>query len=351
MTILRYLLLPFAGLYNLITRVRNHLFDIGHKKSFQFDTVVISVGNLNVGGSGKTPMIEYLIRLLIPYYKVATLSRGYGRRTSGYRTATDKDTARTIGDEPFQMFRKYGESVVVAVGEERALAIPSILLEHPEVQIILLDDAFQHRSVVPQFSILVTDIAKPFYKDFLLPFGRLREARKGATRANAIVVTKCNNISLELEQEVRTRIKQEVGEKPVFFSQLTYQSPVAIHHDGSIAKRVILVSGIGNSNSLEEFVKSNYELVRHFRYPDHHVYTSQELDTIHGFAKSNQVENIITTEKDMVKLIANSLTNQLNACHWFYLPIHAGFVKDGAEFDVMIKRLVESRIKEIEQAD
>lgn len=351
MTLFRYLLLPFAWLYNLITRVRNYLFDIGHKKSFEFNTVVISVGNLNVGGSGKTPMIEYLIRLLTPHYKVATLSRGYRRKTTGYRTATVDDTARSIGDEPFQMFRKFGELVVVAVGEERALAIPSILLEHPEVQIILLDDAFQHRSVVPQFSILVTDMAKPFYKDFLLPFGMLRESRIGAGRADAIVVTKCKNLTTAIEQEIREGIVKRAGKKPVFFSRLMYKIPLAINHEVPIAKRVILVSGIGNSNSLEEFVKSQYELVRHFRFPDHHVYTTQNLETIHNFARDNQVECIVTTEKDMVKLIATNLVNQLNACHWFYLPIHAEFVKDGSEFDVMIKHLVESHLKEIEEAD
>lgn len=162
MSLLKVLLWPLAVLYNLATRLRNYLYDIGHKPSFSFQTVIISVGNLNVGGSGKTPMIEYLVRLLKDRYSVAILSRGYGRKTKGFRLATDADDATTLGDEPYQYYRKFGNEVMVAVGEERALAIPTLLNEPKEPQVILLDDAFQHRTVVPQFSILLTDASKPF---------------------------------------------------------------------------------------------------------------------------------------------------------------------------------------------
>src|SRR4051812_38727618 len=191
MKIVRLLLYPFAVLYNLVTRLRNHLYDIGHKPAFQFETPVITIGNLNVGGSGKTPMVEYLVELLKKDFKVATLSRGYRRETKGYRTATDSDTVRHIGDEPMQLFRKFGKDINVIVGEDRVFAIPNILHDFPETNVILLDDALQHRSVRARLSILVTEYSHPFYNDFVLPFGRLREARRGASRSDIVVVTKC----------------------------------------------------------------------------------------------------------------------------------------------------------------
>src|SRR5258706_3745257 len=188
---MRPLLFPFSILYDLVTRIRNRLYDIGHKKSFRFETTVVGVGNLNVGGSGKTPMIEYLVKLLLPQHKVATLSRGYGRKTSGLRFATKSDTADTLGDEPFQFFRKFDHEVLVTVGEDRAYAIPNILLHRPLTDIILMDDAFQHRAVDPQLSILLTDYRQPFYSDWVLPAGNLREARAGAHRSDVVVITKC----------------------------------------------------------------------------------------------------------------------------------------------------------------
>lgn len=346
MALFKYLLLPFAGLYNLVTRIRNHLYDIGHKKSFEFNTIVISVGNLNVGGSGKTPMIEYLIHLLSPKYRVATLSRGYGRVTSGFHIANEHDNARTIGDEPFQLYRKFKDAVVVTVGEERALAIPTILNERPEIQVILLDDAFQHRTVIPQFSILVTDSAKPFYQDFVLPMGRLREARRGANRADVVVVTKCTNLSAEMESEIRKNLAAVVGNKPVFFTRLSYQAPVPINHVEKISAEVILVSGIANSINLEHEVAARFKIVKHFRYPDHHVYSTQEIDAIHRVAETNHIRSIITTEKDMVKLVKGLVKDRLAAQNWFYIPIQTTFVKDGSDFDNRILRLVNSKLEE-----
>lgn len=350
MFVFKYLLWPMACLYNLATHIRNHLYDIGHKKSFQFDTVVISVGNLNVGGSGKTPMIEYLIRLLINRYQLATLSRGYGRKTQGIRIASDGDNARTLGDEPFQLMRKFGDKINVVVGEERALAIPTILHQHPDVQVILMDDAFQHRTVMPQFSILVTDYAKPFYEDHTLPMGRLREARKGAGRADVIVVTKADGISA-IEMETMTQhIKKIVGDKPVCFSGLVYQHPLSIQHQNAIGKKVVLVSGIAKNNHFEKEVSKLYEVVRHFRFEDHHVYTKTDVQHIHQAADKHQVASILTTEKDMVKLIAPQLLPLLENKNWFYLPVRAFFIKDGMHFDEMVVRMVEEKLNEFSSA-
>ncbi len=347
MPFLKYLLLPFAGLYNGVTRLRNYLYDIGHKKSFQFDTVVISVGNLNVGGSGKTPMIEYLIRLLSDRYKVATLSRGYGRKTKGFHMATKKDDAQTIGDEPYQLLRKFGDKILVVVGEERALAIPTILNERPEVQVILMDDAFQHRAVVPQFSILVTDYEKPFYKDFLMPLGRLREARAGVSRAHTVVVTKCPELGAEGEEKIRNELHPLVGNKPVFFSSMNYQAPIAIGHSHPITTDVVLVSGIAKNGPLEREVAKRYKIHRHIKFPDHHAYTAAEIQSIHQTAVLCNVDSILTTEKDMVKLIGGSLFDLVKKKNWFYIPIQATFTKNGSDFDTMICHLIEDKLKEV----
>ncbi len=347
MAFFKYLLLPFAGLYNLATRLRNYLYDIGHRSSFQFDSVVISVGNLNVGGSGKTPMIEYLIRLLHDRYKIATLSRGYGRKTRGFHIATAQDDAKSIGDEPYQLVRKFGDKITVAVGEERALAIPTILNECPEVQIILMDDAFQHRAVVPQFSILVTDFEKPFYKDFLLPLGRLREARAGADRAHTVVVTKCHDLSAESENKIRAELNQMIGTKPVFFTNLTYQNAVPIGHTNSIGTGIILVSGIAKHTPLEKETSKQFKVLKHFKFPDHHAYTIENIRSIHQTADLHNVSSIVTTEKDMVKLISEPLFDEVRKKNWFYLPIQASFVKNGSDFDTMVIHLIEEKLKEV----
>jgi tetraacyldisaccharide 4'-kinase len=344
MHLLKYLLLPFAWLYNLITRLRNYLYDIGHKKSFQFDTIVISVGNLNVGGSGKTPMVEYLIRLLSSQYKVASLSRGYGRKTKGFRIAKDDDTALTLGDEPYQIFRKFKERIVVAVGEDRALAIPTILNECPEVQVILMDDAFQHRAVVPQFSILVTDYNKPFYKDFLMPFGRLREARDGAARADVVVMTKCADLNSDTENLIRQKLENQAGSKPVFFSRLKYNSPLGIDHAQSISNDIVLVSALANNSSFAHAMAKDFKVHHHVRFPDHHVYSISDIIAIHQKAEDCKADSILTTEKDMVKLIVPALVNEVSKKKWFYVPIEANFIKNGAEFDIMIKELIEENL-------
>lgn len=350
MFVFKYLLWPFAWLYDLATRIRNYLYDIGHKRSFEFDTVVISIGNLNVGGSGKTPMVEYLIRLLADRYQLATLSRGYGRKTQGIRISSEDDNARTIGDEPFQLSRKFDGAIKVVVGEERALAIPTILHQFPEVQVILMDDAFQHRAVKPQFSILVTDYEKPFYKDFLLPYGRLREARRGAYRADVIVVTKADRIS-EVEMEIMTSsIQNIVGEKPVFFSGLVYQEPLSVQHQNPIDKKVVLVSGIAKNSHFEKEVSKLYKVVKHFRFEDHHVYSIEDIQRIHKSASELQVNSILTTEKDMVKLIAPQLLPLLQNKNWFYLPVRSVFLKDGMHFDEIVLRMVEDKRQKLSSA-
>lgn len=342
MSILRFLLFPFSVLYNMVTRVRNHLYNIGYKHQIEFNRAVISVGNLNVGGSGKTPMIEYLIRLLQTHYRLATLSRGYGRKTKGVRLAGTEDTARTIGDEPFQYFRKFGNEVCVTVGEDRALGITEILFQQPDTRVILLDDAFQHRAVKPGFSILLTEYRKPFFKDFVLPMGLLREARSGADRADVIIVTKCPAATSQAQRdEFRQGIHRYAKNKTIFFSSIRYGTPQPINgKEWQIPLQVVIVSGIAQSKIFEAHLRSLYNVVKHFEFPDHHFYARQHIQQIHNFCRlQSQPTSIITTEKDMVRLLP--FREELTFA-WFYIPIEMIFIENGSEFDTLIHKAIQS---------
>ncbi len=334
--IMRIVLYPFAILYDFVTSLRNRLYDLGYKPSASFDLPVICIGNLSVGGTGKTPMVEYLIRLLSDRYKIATLSRGYKRTTRGFKIATSADNASTLGDEPYQFFRKFKDRVTVAVGEERALAIPAILQEQP-VNVILLDDAFQHRRVSPSFSILLTDFNRPFDQDVLLPAGRLRESRINAKRADVIVVTKCPptlspEVMMDLEKSIR-----KYSSKPVFFGTVHYGSPVSFGlSTHPITDDVILVTGIANAQPLAAFVRNNFRVVHHFEFADHHEYTENDIRMVLDKLKQNPSASLLTTEKDMVKLGAPAFLQILSACQLFFLPISIQFLKSGQDFDEML---------------
>ncbi len=353
MQFLKILLLPFSLLYHWVTKFRNHLYDIDYKKSFQFDTMVLSVGNLSVGGTGKSPMVEYLIRLLADENKITTLSRGYGRKTRGFRLANEDDNAATLGDEPFQFYTKYKQKINVAVGEERALAIPQILFEIPDNQMIILDDAYQHRTVIPNLSILLTDFSTPFFNDNLLPSGRLREAKSGANRADIIVVTKCpHDLSKEAQQELSEKIMTYAKKgTPIFFSGIKYLPPKNIREsDASVfSKNVLLVSGIANAAPLEEYVKSNFNLCAHLDFADHHNYGVKDLQQIKNkFAVIDCEEKVVlTTEKDAMRLSDEAFKSELAGLPIFYLPIQTYFLKNGDIFDANVLQVVNNKAKTV----
>lgn len=347
MRLLALLLSPFALIYYALTRFRNHLFDIGYKRSFQFDHPVISVGNLSVGGTGKSPMIEYIIRLLGERFQLTTLSRGYGRRSRGFKIAGENDDADTVGDEPFQFFLKYGDRVNVTVGEERALAIPEILFKFPSNQLILLDDAYQHRTVAPGLNILLTEYKRPFYDDWVLPSGRLREPRRGAKRADIIVVTKCPEDLHEKDME-GMKAKAGVYARPgasVFFSAIKYLDPKPVLKDAQIAfsENIYLFTGIANSQPLVQYVRSKYNLLFHKKFKDHHNYQKNDLKGIvtHFNQFSEDKKAILTTEKDMVKLLSESMRHEIRHLPIFYLPIECYFLKNGHIFDAEVQKAVQ----------
>jgi len=333
----KVLLSPFPLIYGGITSLRNHLFDIGYKRSFIFEIPVISVGNLSVGGSGKTPTVEYLIRMLKDRYRLATLSRGYGRRTRGFRLASNEDDFRTIGDEPFQYFYKFGEEVSVAVGEERALAIPEILYHKEETEVILLDDAYQHRTVLPSVNILLTDYNRPFFSDSVLPVGRLRESRKGAKRADIVLVTKCPHTIDEgvMEKIIISIRKYSKTEVPVFFTRVSYGRPTSIHNHQpqDIGKEVKAFSGIANNHLFKSYLEDTFTLTQFRAFRDHHEYSISEIRKLGETAREMP---LLTTEKDMVKLLHPDFIEVLKNAKIFYIPIVHEFIKNGTQFDDLI---------------
>lgn len=333
---LRLLLFPFSVMYDIVTSLRNELYDRGYKPSASFEMPVIGIGNLTVGGTGKTPMTEYLVRLLDPPFHVATLSRGYGRRSRGFRIAGKNDNAATIGDEPFQLYRKFGQRVPVAVGEDRALAIPLLLQATPATEVVLLDDAFQHRRVRPSLQVLLTDYNRPFYDDMLLPAGRLRESARGASRADIVVVTKCPSDMKEDEMMVIEENIRDYTDKPVFFSTISYGTPIGfMTAEKPIGESVILVTGIADARSIEAFVASHYKLVSHLKYADHHAYSANDMRKIASLAAKTGA-SVLTTEKDAVRMDSSVLAQHAGATGYFYIPVQTEFIKSGKDFDEMI---------------
>jgi len=338
-------------LYDGITRLRNKAYDHQKLRSISFESTLITVGNLTVGGTGKTPHVEYLIRLVQNKFKTATLSRGYGRKTKGVIIADETATAQKIADEPMQFYLKYGNQITVAVGESRLLAIPEIVFHQPDNEVILLDDAFQHRAVLSDFQILLSDFYRPFYQDFVLPVGRLRESRTGAKRADVIIVSKCPE-SLEIEQkkEIQKHIQKYCRTNtPIFFTGIRYLNPVSFSDNfPKISSKIILLTGIAQTQSLEEKLSKDFEIIQHLKFPDHADYTPKRLETIRQtFEKlSHEYSDlcILTTEKDFVKLKTPDLKEFWQSLPFFYLPIEIYFLDNSNGFIKLIFNAISQKI-------
>ncbi|MEO8235035.1 MAG: tetraacyldisaccharide 4'-kinase [Flavobacterium sp.] len=332
MNFLRKILFPFAILYGFITGIRNFLFDCGILKSYSFPVPVIAVGNLSVGGTGKTPQIEYLIRLLSNKYKIATLSRGYKRKSEGFILANSTSNAEILGDEPFQFYKKF-PNIQVAVDANRKNGIEQLLSLSTKPDIILLDDAFQHRKVKAGFYILLTAYNDLFTNDFMLPTGNLRESRSGAKRANMIIVTKCPRDISELAQNEikRSLLRRNNNQVEVFFTFIDYDDKIYSNSKTLNVNDIktvdkLLVAGIAKPESFFAYLQSENDecLV----YPDHHHFSEKDILEIKEKAK-NKI--IITTEKDFVRL-----SEKLPSESLFYLPIKSSFVNSGDDFDKKI---------------
>lgn len=336
---MKYLLYPFSVLYGSVMSFRNHLYNLGIRKSVKFGVNVIAVGNLSAGGTGKSPMVEYLINLLDNNsHKPATLSRGYKRKTRGFRLASDEDNASTLGDEPFQFWLKFKKKIPVAVGAERVMAIPEIMFEHEDRDVILCDDAFQHRALRANFNILLSTFNKPFFDDYPLPFGMLREARKGAERADVLVFTKCSD-QVKTQKNMYIEKANQYLKKgtPVFFTRINYQSPMEIFETNEAFKaEILLVTGLADSLQVVDYVSGKYNLKKHLEYSDHHDYKENDVDMIiNSFNELSQVGSIsiLTTEKDFVKI---KDIKELSTLPFFYLPIETEFLYEGDKFERLI---------------
>ena len=318
MNFLRKILFPLAFLYWLVTFIRNWLYDKGIFKSFSFDIPIIAVGNLSVGGTGKTPQIEYLIRLLSDNYKVAVLSRGYKRTTKGFILADENASASSIGDEPFQFYSKF-PNIQVAVDANRKSGIENLLQLPNKPDVVLLDDAFQHRKVKAGFYILLTAYDDLFCDDYILPFGNLREPSSGKKRADMIIVTKCpKDLSEIAQQKIREKLKVK---QQVFFTTIQYDDCVFGNDSQLLVSEIqseskVLVAGIAKPKLFFDFLKNDNDETLVF--PDHHDFSKQDCELI--LAKANG-RKIITTEKDFVRL--NGL---LPKAQLFYLPIKSTFL-------------------------
>ncbi|MFT3680482.1 MAG: tetraacyldisaccharide 4'-kinase [Ferruginibacter sp.] len=346
----RYLLFPFSFIYGAVIWVRNWLYDKNYLKPASFNFPIICVGNLAVGGTGKTPMAEYLIRLLKDEFKTATISRGYKRKTKGYGLADENTSALDIGDEPMQFHKKFPD-ISVAVGEERLVAIPQLLQDKPETNVIILDDAFQHRAVKAGLNILLTECDDLYTRDFLLPAGDLRDNRKSAARADIIVVTKCRH---SITEEKKADIIKELAPLPhqaIYFTEIIYARPyhlfTKLPASMSNSTDVLLVTGIANPKPLKDFLTHHVHTYDMLRYPDHHIFDSDDLKDIKKqFEKTASSDKIIlTTEKDGVRL--QKFEAELSGLPIYVIPIQHSFLFEGAEkFSKQVRDFILSFRKE-----
>ncbi len=332
----RKLLFPFVPVYYGVTWLRNKLYDAGLKKSISFDFPVICVGNLSVGGTGKTPMIEYLIELLKDDYNIATLSRGYKRKTKGFQLANSNASADSLGDEPFQFYSKYKDKIQVAVDADRVHGIEILQALENSPEIILLDDAFQHRKVKAGFNILLTTYSNIYMSDCMLPAGDLREPINGAKRAQIIVVTKCPT---DITEEKKNRIINDIRpdkHQTVFFSSIVYSNTLKSYNreiNIEDLKEFTLVTGIANAQPLVNYLKKSNLKFDHLNFKDHHDFSQQDIEQL------KKKELIVTTEKDFMRLYEfDALKDKL-----FYLPIKIA-LDNSSKFDSLITGFITTKL-------
>ncbi len=355
--LLRILFFPLSMLYGFGILLRNYLYEKGWLKSIEFDFPVICVGNLSVGGTGKTSHIEFLVRMLSPNFRVAILSRGYQRKKRGYLDVQTNSTAEDVGDEPAMMKKKY-PNVAVAVCEERADGVPQMLSTYPETDVVLLDDAFQHRSVRAGLNILLTSYDRLLTRDQILPLGTLREFKSAAQRAEFIVVTKCPP---ELSVAEKEKIKKEIAPLPgqlLFFSKQDYQKPYLIT-DSSVRLTldkntdVLLFCGIAFPETLIQDLKTRARNVYTRTFPDHHAFDRLDIESITETFQNLPQENtvLITTEKDAVKLHQFAKWIIEKKLPIFVLPVEIDFFEEDrmlfeTEIVGWLKKLKEMREEE-----
>ena len=333
----RVLLYPFALIYGTVAAIRRWLYRIGLIEAYQAPIPTIGVGNLSVGGTGKTPHVEYIIRLLPEHFKIATLSRGYKRKTRGFMLANDIDhrhlSAEMIGDEPLQFFTKFPH-IKVAVDENRTEGIQQLLQRFPDLQCIILDDCYQHLKIKkPDLSILITEYAAPYAIDYPLPAGRLREFRSAARYADIVIVSKCPENLTEQQRAEMTELLKLQDYQQLFFTTMRYGELTAHNECGrkqqiTSQTEVVLLTAIAHPNPMIEYLSQKNEILHHYRFPDHHYFSAEEIAEIKKtyFSEKNQNRILVTTEKDSMRLIYGTLSKYLETIPLFSLPIEPYFL-------------------------
>jgi len=333
------LLYPAAALYGITVKFRNLLFDKGIFRSSEFDVPVINVGNISAGGNGKTPHVEYLASLLLEQNRrIAVLSRGYGRKTKGFREVTAGGTPSENGDEPLQIKRKFGDKLKVFAGEKRVDAILKIMDTYPDTDVILLDDAFQHRAVKAGLNLLLTDYNRLFTSDALLPAGRLREGKSGASRADAIIVTKCpENITEKEKSAIRQKLEKYCN--TVLFSRFEYGKPYGFLNTGKTDtnNNFFVVTGIAKPGPMIDYAGKNFDIAGIKTFPDHHRFTAKDISGIEKLtAEGNKKPAVLTTTKDAVRFWEIHRKTKFGF-PVYVLPVEVKFEKDDEDkFNKMV---------------
>ena len=320
-------------IYGMVIAIRHWLFDINVLKSQKFNIPIICVGNITVGGTGKTPTAEMIIDTMKPTYKVALLSRGYGRRTKGYREVTLDSSYRDVGDEPLQIKLKFPD-VLVVVCEKRVEAIRRIEAEHPEINLIVMDDGFQHRHVDPRINVVVLDYTRPVFEDDFLPVGNLRDNLNSLYRAHYFIVTKCPEDMQPLDQRMWRKDLQLVAYQKIYFTRVVPTAAVPLFQTPNHLREgdeVIVMSGIGNPKPFIKSVRKHYNVVANLVYPDHHVYTVEDIEKIVSHIKQHPNAMLLTTEKDAVKLRRSRRVPDLMRERLFYQPVKVEFLEGSDE--------------------
>lgn len=340
MVLRRILLYPFALIYGGILELRNSFYNLGILKISKVDVPVISIGNLSMGGTGKTPHVNYLVEYLKQQKNVGVLLRGYGRKSKGVIRVTPNAAAETVGDEALLYKKRHKDTIEVVVAEKRIEGAQQLLNAKKKTEIIVLDDAYQHRSIDRDLNILLVDLNRPYWKDFVLPAGNLREFAFQKKRADVIIVTKC---PLELTNTEKERIIKKIKplvHQAVYFSSIIYGDFLPFHqHEFGLPEQILLITGIANAHPLKNHLEKIAQ-VTHLSFPDHYDYNSKDIQEIHElfdkFASSDKV--IVTTEKDYVRLMSSGHQSSLKNFPWFYKEITVE-IDRGQELLNRIKKL------------
>ena len=345
--ILTYMLKPMSWLYGLVTDARNWLFDHKVIHQTEFDIPVVTVGNITVGGTGKTPHVEYLVGMLGTSYNTAVLSRGYKRKTKGFIVANSNSTPESVGDEPLQIYQKFGSRVKVAVCEDRSKGICELQRLYPDLQLIILDDGYQHRYVKPAVSVLLMDYNRPIYEDNLLPLGRLRESAHQISRADMVIVTKCPSDLTPLSYRLVSKKLDLMPYQKLYFSNYNYGGLLPVFPDDDpyrvsleqLTSRdtVMLVSGVANPRGFVKHFKNYPFKVRVNHFSDHHDFSREELEKLEEKFRALPGERkvIVTTEKDAMRLAYNPYFPTYLKPFTFYIPIRVKMLAGLEEGDMI----------------